>query len=254
MGMRRVAVDLHVHTCLSPCADLEMTPARIVGRAVELGIGLMAVSDHNSARNAGVAVELGQRAGITVLPAMEITTAEEAHVLGIFPGMAEALSMQERVYASLPVGPEVVLHDAGHDGGHRWQVVVNALDEVLDFERVMLLGATDMDLGAVVAEIKARGGLAIASHLDRGAFSVMSQMGFVPGDVIFDAVEVIDEVLARTGLMFHPGMTMVRSSDAHHIQDFGRRRTVCRMAGASFEELSLALMGAEGRAVESIGG
>lgn len=238
--MKSMRVDLHIHTCLSPCAELDMTPSRIIGRAVEQGLDMIAISDHNSALNAGVAMQLGRDAGLSVMPALEVTTQEEAHVLAVFGGLAEALSMQELVYSDLPAS-----------GGERFgmQVMVSATEEVLGFEQKVLLGATGMTLIEVVNEIRFRGGLAIASHVDRGAFSVMSQMGFVPGDVIFDAFEVLDRQRARRGVMLHPDVPWMSHSDAHRIEDVGRRFTELRAKAPEFQELALALRGQGGRHV-----
>ncbi|MEJ2183730.1 MAG: PHP domain-containing protein [Nitrospirota bacterium] len=238
--MRTYAADLHIHTCLSPCAELDMTPRRIVEEAARKGLDIIAVTDHNSAENAGAAVRAGERAGLAVLPAMEITSGEEAHVLGFFPSVQAALRVQEAVYASLPRGAA---------DGRDWQVVVNESDEVESFNRRLLFGATAFGLKELVALIRREGGLAVASHVDRGAFSVSSQMGFVPEDLRFDAVEVLEHERADQVLLFHPGVTRLMSSDAHHVEEVGRRRSFFTLGGACFEEIALALRGAEGRGV-----
>ena len=82
--MRRFIGDLHIHTCLSPCGELDMTPERIINRAVDRGLDIIAISDHNSAENLGVAMEIASRSSIAVLPSIEITSSEEVHVLAIF--------------------------------------------------------------------------------------------------------------------------------------------------------------------------
>lgn len=238
--MRQYRLDLHIHSCLSACAELDMTPLRIIQRASELKLDMIALSDHNSARNAEVAMELGRKAGITVLPALEIATSEEAHVLALFQSMEAAGAMQDALYAELPGGVE---------GKAEWQVLVNAEDEVLGFEGKMLLGASARPLKEIVHATKALGGLAIASHVDREAFSVMSQLGFVPEDVFFDAFEVLVPNRARTGLMFHPAVPWVTHSDAHRLDDIGRRVTIMEAHEPSFAELALALKGEGGRSV-----
>jgi PHP family Zn ribbon phosphoesterase len=217
-----------------------MTPLRIVRRALDKGLDMIAVSDHNSAANAEAAMELGREAGLSVLPAMEITSREEAHVLAVFGSLEDALGMQESVYADLPDGPE---------GRNQWQVLVNGRDEVLGFERKMLFGATRKTIEELVLEIRSLGGLAIASHLDREAFSVMSQLGFVPGDVIFDGFEVIEAARAKRGVMLHPEVPWFSNSDAHRLEDVGRRVTIVEAGAPEFSELALALRGEGGRSV-----
>lgn len=242
--MRDFRIDLHIHSCLSPCAELDMTPRLIVKMAKDAGLDMIALSDHNSVRNAWAAMELGPEAGLAVLPAMEITSREEAHVLSVFETLEDAEAMQEALYAELP---------DSMDGHTEWQVLVNHVDEVLGFEDKMLLGASTRPLRELVDTVRSFGGLAIASHLDRGAFSVMSQMGFVPDDVFFDAFEVIDPERARTGMMFHPDIPLMMHSDAHRPADMGRRATVMHSEAATFGELALALKGEGGRWVRPQG-
>jgi PHP family Zn ribbon phosphoesterase len=238
--MKEFIADLHIHTCLSPCAELDMTPLRITQRAMELGLDIIAISDHNSARNVEAAIVAGHKAGIMVIPAMEITTREEAHVLGLFPSVKEALAMQQGIYSVLSGG---VKHKDD------WQVVVDEQDVVQGFEELLLMDASDIPLAALPQAIRAHGGLAIAAHVDRPAFSVMSQMGFVPEDIEFDAFEVMQPGNAAPGLMFHPNVPLIASSDAHHLEDIGRRSTVLRMRERSFDEIKLALSGQDGRGV-----
>jgi hypothetical protein len=238
--MRTFTADLHIHTCLSPCAELDMTPLRILRRAREAGLDLVAIADHNSAENTGAAVALGREMGITVLPGMEIASSEEVHVLAIFREAGDALDMQELVYRSIPVGAVEI---------DEYQVIVNERDEVLGFNSRLLIGATDMKLETLVQEIHGRGGLVVASHVDRGAFSISSQLGFAPEGLAFDAFEVIDEQAAAPALMFHPRTPRVQSSDAHRLEDIGARSTELHMEAPTFEELAMALHGRDGRSV-----
>lgn len=236
--MKRFTADLHVHTCLSPCAELDMTPLRIVRRAVEVGLDIIAVSDHNSAENVGAALRAARAAGITVLPAMEITSREEVHVLALFGSEEDALAMQGRVYRSLP---------RGFSGGTDRQVVVNEEDEVMGFNGMLLIGATEFSFSRLVEEVHRAGGLAVASHVDRGAFSVMSQLGFLPEGVRLDAAEVINHKAADAVLLHQPDVPRLMSSDAHNLRDIGMRTTWLEMEEASFEELCLALRKEGGR-------
>jgi predicted metal-dependent phosphoesterase TrpH len=243
--MRTLAADLHIHTCLSPCAELEMTPLRIVRRAVEARLDVIAITDHNSAENIETALRVGSGAGVAVLPGMEISSAEEVHVVGLFPTAEAALRMQEEVYRSLP---------DGKDDGRNWQVVVNERDEVMGFNRKLLIGASALSFRSLVERIHGLGGLAIPSHVDRGAFSVSSQLGFLPEEIEVDAVEVIDREAAGTALMFHAETARLMSSDAHHMADIGRRRTLFTVREFSFEEIALALRGVDGRSAECLDG
>jgi len=240
--LKRFVADLHIHTCLSPCAEVDMTPLRIVEKALARGLDMIAISDHNSAENIGVAVEVARDRGIALLPAMEVTSSEEAHVLAVFGELEQAARMQEVVYRNLP---------EKMSGGERWgeQVVVNAQDEVLGFSQRPLFGATGLGLSALVREIRSLGGLAVASHVDREAFSVIGQLGFIPDDVEFDALEVTRPAEAGSLLSMYMGIPRVCSSDAHRLEDIGSRTTSFYMEEASFEEVAMALKGVGGRSV-----
>jgi predicted metal-dependent phosphoesterase TrpH len=238
--LKRFVADLHIHTCLSPCAEVDMTPLRIVDRALEEGLDMIAISDHNSAENTEVALRLARQKGITLFPAMEITSSEEVHVLAVFGSQEDAARMQETVYQNLMEGT---------GGGWGEQVVVNEHDEVLGFNDKPLFGSTRLSLSALVREIHSAGGLAIASHVDREAFSVIGQLGFIPDDVQFDAFEVTRPAGSNPVLGLYPDMPHVRNSDAHRLEDVGMRTTSFYMEDASFEEIGKAFKEVDGRKV-----
>lgn len=218
-----------------------MTPVRILRRAAERGLDIVAISDHNSAENIGVASGVASERGITLLPAMEITSSEEVHILSLFGSLEAVLRMQEIVYGSL----EGEMSE-GRAWGH--QVVVNERDEVLDFNRRLLMGATSLGVKEVVEKVHGLGGLAIASHADREAFGLVTQLGFIPEDLPLDALEV---TLSPENLG-QPHIPRVRSSDAHRLEDIGRRTTEFYLESASFEEVAMALKGVEGRRVRCL--
>lgn len=242
--MREFIADLHIHTCLSSCAELDMTPRRIVDRAVVEGLDIIALTDHNSARNTQVAVELGSEAGLLVLPGMEVCSQEEAHVLALFGEVEAAASMQELIYRGLepPLGQ-----------GMR-QVVVDGQDFVEEFEGLALLGASGLMLVEVPDLIRKFGGLVVASHIDREVFSITSQFGFVPEGVVFDAYEVMEPESAGVLLQNAPKTPWISSSDAHHLGGIGRRHTVFTMEEATFGEMVLAIRGEGGRGVRPVYG
>jgi predicted metal-dependent phosphoesterase TrpH len=238
--LKRLKADLHIHTCLSPCAEVDMTPLRIVKRAVEQGLDMIAISDHNSAENIEVALKVAEQRGLALLPAMEITSSEEVHVLAVFDSAEKSARMQEIVYSNLMEGV---------GGGWGEQVVVNEHDEVMGFNDKPLFGSTGLSLSALVREIHSVGGLAIASHIDRDAFSVIGQLGFIPDDVEFDAFEVMRPGESGTMLSLYPDVPHISSSDAHSLGDIGRRSSSFLVEEASFEELGKAFKGIEGRSV-----
>jgi PHP family Zn ribbon phosphoesterase len=237
--------DLHIHTCLSPCADLSMTPRAIVGKAASLGINIIAVCDHNSAENVGVTRDLAREKGINVIPGIEICSSEEVHVLGLFGDLEGVMKMQDVVYDNLQPGE----NDEDRFG---MQVVVNEIDEVMDFNRRLLIGATGLSVNRVVELIHEFGGIAIASHIDREGFGIIGQLGFIPPEIEFDALEIsrrisIDEALRTfSGYRRFPWVT---SSDAHLLDEIGTRTTGLLMYHSTFDEMRLALKGIAERGV-----
>ncbi len=244
-GLRVHRFDLHVHTCLSPCATLDMTPRKIVARAVEKGLAMIAVTDHNSAENAGAVMRAARGTGVAVLPGMEVTTAEEAHILALFEHLEDALSLQELVYDRLQEGE----NDEDLFG---LQVVANERDEVEAMNPRLLIGATSLDVEAVVTAIHDRGGLALACHIDRESFSLVGQLGFLPADLKLDAVEISWRLPlpdARVRYPEYEDYAFLTASDAHDLDELGRSPTRVWCRGGAFAELRLALEERSGRRV-----
>lgn len=236
--------DLHIHTCLSPCGDWDMTPRAVVETSKEKKLNIIAVTDHNSIENAGAAMVCGQDMGVTVLPGMEICTQEEVHVLALFDDLKRAKAMQDFVYDHL-------------DGENNpdifgYQVVANAMDEVEDQNPRMLIGATRIDLNTLVAKIHETGGLAIAAHIDKTAYSILAQLGFIPPDLPLDAVEVSFRSRpedAGQSLLMGAKIPCVTSSDAHFTHEIGRVSTKFYLAEPTLSEIKKALEGKDGRTI-----
>jgi len=245
MGLVEIRADLHIHTSLSPCADTwRMSPGAIVEAARQMELKLIAVCDHNSMRNAAAVQRSGERVGLKVLPGMEITSTEEVHLLGIFPDLGRAMAMQELVDENLPGEnvPEIF----------GYQVLMDDSDEILGSEDRFLAGATTLTVEELVDAIHQRGGLAIASHVDREGFGILGQLGLIPGGLALDALEVSWAMTRPEAKERFPQVrnwTLLRSSDAHSPGDVGRAWSRLRVKEPSFEELRLALRGEEGRSV-----
>lgn len=245
MTLGRYRADLHIHSCLSPCGELTMSPRAIVGRAREVGLDIIAVCDHNAAENAEAAMRAAGGTGLTVLPGMEIVSAEEVHILALFGAMDDVRPVLEAVHRSLPDGgpKKAYVED---------QVLVNEADEVTGFHPFFLMGATELTIHGIVDLIHAHGGLAVAAHYDRGSFSVISQLGFIPPDLAFDALEVFSPAeAAEPGLPSSPppGYPLVRFSDAHRPEEIGSRQTGFLLASPTLGEVRKALAGLGGRRI-----
>ena len=245
-SLRMLLADLHIHTCLSPCATLDMTPQKIVTEARKRKLDIIAITDHNSAENVGAVMAAATDAGVAVIPGMEVTTSEEVHIVGLFEDTKSALDMQALVYDQLQPGE----NDEDLFG---MQVVANAFDEVEGMNRRLLIGATRMGLDRVVDAIHDLNGVAIAAHIDREAFSVLGQLGFIPKDLHLDALEISRRMTLKQGQTVFRHLDkypFVTSSDAHDLGDIGTSPTAFRIAVPELAELKCALKGQGGRGIE----
>ncbi|MFN3534075.1 MAG: PHP domain-containing protein [Desulfatiglandales bacterium] len=243
--MLEFKADLHIHTCLSPCGDLDMTPKKIIGKAKELGIGILAVTDHNSCGNVKVTQHLGEEAGLVVLPGIEITTREEVHLIAIFGEIGPLEELESFIYEGLdvPNRPEIF----------GYQVLVNEREEVEGFVEPLLIAASRLSLEEAVFWIKELGGLSIAAHIDKQSYSVFSQLGFIPPGLNFDAVEVWDgSGYSRLKKEFVDlsRFPVLTSSDAHFLHEIGRKSTLFYIQSGAFEEVAKALRSQEGRYIK----
>ena len=201
-------VDLHIHSCLSPCADDDMTPANICGMAHIKGLDAIAVTDHNTARNLPYVKEEADYYHLILLPGMEVTTREEVHLLGYFPTVEDALEAGEVFSSHLPKMPNRPKFFGN-------QYIMNTDDEIMGEEMRMLIGATDLDLTECTEIIRKRGGVAIPAHINRGSNGLLVNLGLMPQEPAYPVVEV-----ARH-MDIHPSIVKDRmvlySSDAHQL-------------------------------------
>jgi len=236
--------DMHIHTCLSPCADWGMSPKGIVERCCEKGLDIIAVCDHNSMDNAWAVMQAGEKWGLKVLPGMEICSKEEVHILALFSESKQARAMQKYVYAHLP--------GENQPDFFGYQVIADENDEILGENSRLLIGATTLGIREIVEKTHALNGLSIASHVDRPAFGLISQLGFIPPDLPLDGIEVSYRISPRQAMKMIPGikkLPCVTSSDAHYLDDIGRAYTQFIMEAPDFEEICLALQGIRGRRI-----
>ena len=243
--LREYRADLHIHTCLSPCASLDLSPRKIVERAREERLDIIAVTDHNSAKNVRVVAELGEGLRLKVIAGMEVQTREEIHLLTLFPEWAAIVPWEEEVSRHLPD----VKNDPEVFGD---QPVVDGEGNILGFEDRLLINSLDLSLEEVKRRVEERGGLVIPSHFNKGSFSLISQLGMLPVDLRLEALEMTRRTeLGNWGLPVHPPPSVPRliSSDSHFLEDIGSAYTVYLLAEPSLEELRLAFGGREGRRI-----
>lgn len=210
-----VLADLHVHSCLSPCAELTCTPRRIARKAKELGLAIVGLCDHNSVENLPAMLVSGDREGIGIVCGMEITTAEEVHVLGLFQTLRQITPVARIIRESLPKCRRQV--------DLREQVIVDEDDYVSGFMEANLAAACALNCEEVVKLIHENNGYAIAAHVDRPAFGLLGQLGFMPEGLELDAVECSRAMLHGRYLekAGKAGLPVLFSSDAHSLEELG---------------------------------
>ncbi len=240
--IREFRCDFHVHTCLSPCADLDMYPRAIIAMSLARRLDVIAICDHNASENVQYVIKAAEATGLTVLAGMEVMSSEEVHILALFDKMDSLYALQDLVYRHLP----------GENDEDRFgcQAIVNEHDEVEGLSDRLLIGSTELSLQQIVEEIHSLGGLAIAAHIDRESFSILGQIGFVPADLPLDALEIS----SRTGLakarLLYPELAhfaFIESSDSHLITDIGKGITRAFLEAATTPELKLAFQKKDGR-------
>ncbi len=244
--MKTIKADLHIHTVLSPCGDLDMSPRIIVERAVAENLGIIGITDHNSLKQVDVIEKLAVEQGVFVLGGVEITTREEVHCLAFFSDRATREKFQEYLDAHLPVIPNV-------DGIFGYQVVVDEFDRVLEMEEKLLITGLNKGINEVEQEVHRLGGIFIPAHIDRPVNSVFSQLGFLPRGLRFEALEITcftTEIAARQRFGLDEKLTLIQDSDAHFPADIGRGNTFFTLESCAFEEIVMALAGKEGRKTE----
>ena len=237
--------DLHIHSCLSPCGDLDMSPREIVAVAVEEKLDIIAITDHNASENIPAAIKAARGKPLTVLAGMEVASAEEAHLIALFDNFDSMGRFQQVVYENLmSFGIDQRTIDD--------QVIVNERDEVEGFNDHLLFGATALSFQQLVDEVHRLNGLAIASHVDRESYSIIAQLGFIPDDLPLDALEISPNMSKKQARLLFPDVNrfpLIKSSDAHYPGDIGRQKTQFLIQEPTMDELKLALLNSRGRKV-----
>lgn len=223
---RALRCDLHIHSCLSPCSHLLMTPGNIIKQAKVRGLDVIAITDHNRAGNVPPALALAERSGLIIIPGLEVETREEVHLLSLFPDLDSLLRWEQVVLEHLPFrenNEELV----------GYQLLTDLNDEYIAKEGRLLAQATTLSLEEAVGTISELGGIAIPSHVDRRVNSILSQLGLIPAGLGLEFIEISKNTDPEHFFRLHPyltGFSHIRSSDAHQLSDLGQ----CGLEQAGF--------------------
>jgi len=238
--------DLHVHTCLSPCGDLDMTPNQIITAAKLKQLDIIGICDHNSGENVVATKKFGDTQGIKVIGGIEMSSSEEVHILALFDHDKELLELQKIVYENL--------HGINDEQAFGRQVVVNELDEVISYNKRLLIGATKLTLKECGNLVHSLNGLAMAAHIDREGFGIIGQLGFIPDNLKLDGREISPKMTykeAKVKISDANKFPLITGSDAHYLEDMGKSFTQFLIKEPTIEEIKKALVGKEGRSIIS---
>lgn len=236
--------ELHLHTVVSPCAAVEMIPPLIVQTALDCGINLMAVTDHNTTANVAAVQKAAHGTGLTVLPGMELQTTEEVHLLCLFDTLDQMQSWQTFVDARMP-SQENNIDYFGE------QFVVDETGEFIRREEQLLLTSAKISLADAVVEVTRLGGLAIPAHVNRASFSLIANLGFVPFDIPFEALEISRHISPQQACQKFPQLKeypLIQNGDVHFLSEF-LGATHFQLAAPTIAEIKLALANEAGRSV-----
>lgn len=239
--------DLHIHTCLSPCGSLYMSPTVIVETALSRGLDIIAITDHNSTLQCREIQALGVEAGLTVFAGAEVCTREEAHCLALFGTDYSRAAFQEYLDLHLPPVP----NDPERFGDQVW---VNRNNEIMGEAPYLLISALDQNVNQVAAFVKQLDGLFIAAHVERPSFSLISQLGFIDPSLPLDAIEYTDAsrfARLQSEQKYLSNYTSYPASDAHYPEQIGTKPCLIQASEPLFDNLKMAYGKSRGHAIYS---
>jgi PHP family Zn ribbon phosphoesterase len=244
--MKWYRADLHIHSVLSPCGDLDMSPGRIIQEAKNNKLDIIGISDHNSTLHAALMIELGNKEGITVFPGVEVSTREEVHCLAFFENI-EAAEKFQVFLDDHSLGIQNNTARFGH------QLMVNEKEEIIDEVPELLIMGINASIEEIEKEVHLLDGVFIPAHIDRQVTSIYSQIGFLPEELNIDAIEISSnssqlEITAKRPEI--KNYTIITNSDAHYPNQVGQAVTSYFLKAPTFNEWKMALKGNNGRKVK----
>jgi len=220
--------DLHIHTALSPCANDDMTPNDIVGMAILNGLDIIAVTDHNSIANAASVMKAAETANkkfdknLVVLPGVEVTTAEEVHVLCLFDCIEQAQEFEVELnyfYSTLDNREDIFGE----------QILYDENDQIIDHMKRMLIAPSLVSFDHLHSITQKRSGVFIPAHIDRDSFSVTSNLGFLPPHLEINTIELFNTEQSH----LYPNKKILYSSDAHQLWAINDRQNYLTLSELS---------------------
>ncbi|QEK12319.1 PHP domain-containing protein [Crassaminicella thermophila] len=233
----KIAIDFHIHTALSPCADEDMTPNNIVNMSVLKGLDAIAITDHNSVENCKACMQVAQNKDIIIIPGIELQTKEEVHLICLFKDIESAIIFQKLVYNKLP-NKENIPEIFGR------QLLFDAQDRIISENNKMLIASVNITLNEVFYEINKLNGIVIPAHIDRSSYSLIGNLGFIPNELQIRTLEVSKNCNINKFLEKHKNLNkyqIIQSSDAHYLWDILERESYIEVATKNIDSIFEAL-------------
>lgn len=225
--------DLHIHSCLSPCGDMDMTPNNICNMAKLLGLNVIALTDHNTTLNCKAAIEVGKKIGLVVIPGMELTTSEDIHAVCLFPTLEKAISWNEYVDSK-----RIKIKNKSMIYGR--QVIMNSADEEIGEIEDLLLPSSNIGIYEAYSKAKEFGGICYPAHIDRDSLSILSVLGEIDEYCGFKTAEFADINKESELKKQHPllnKMNIISCSDAHYLENMKEARYYLELDSLSAESV-----------------
>ena len=237
--MVSLTYDLHIHSCLSPCGDDDMTPGNIVGMAAIKALDVIAVTDHNSCRNCPAVMKLAEAYGVLAIPGMEINTSEEVHAVCLFPELSQAMAFDTYVYDRLMKFPN-------KEAVFGKQQICNEDDQVIATEPNLLINSADISFDALWDTVRSFGGVMFPAHVEKSANSLIANLGFVPPESQFRTAELKDLKKLHEVRKANPYLNdcrIISNSDAHYLEHINEPVLTLPVREKSAEAVVEALLG-----------
>lgn len=209
--------ELHVHTVLSPCADVEMIPPLIIQEALDQGINILGITDHNASANVNAVIKAAEGSGIHIFPGMELQTVEEVHLLCLFDALDQLEEMQKLVDKTMPG----IMNQPDFFGE---QFIVDATGEFIRREETLLLTSSSLTIKQTCELVKKLGGLLIPAHVNRKAFGLLTTLGFIPEELQNTSVfEISRHISPENACKEFPQLKqkiLIQGGDVHRLSEF----------------------------------
>ena len=242
--MKKFRADLHVHTVLSPCAEVEMIPPLIVQEALERNIDIIAITDHNASANVQAVQKAALGSPLKVLAGMEVQSREDVHLLCLFENFEILEIWQSAVDASLPD----MQNNAEFFGD---QFVVDESGELIRSEPRMLLTSTDFSIDEIFERVNTLGGLVIPAHVNRSSYGLFPTLGLLSDQWPILALEISRHITPEEASITFPdlkGIPLIQSGDVHRLDEF-LGTTIFTLAEPTLAEIRMAFKNEDQRKV-----